>query len=289
MNDRGSISCADVDELAGLFVLDALDAADAAAVSEHLAECPQAHATFARLGAASSEMAMIVEPVDMPEPMRDRVLAAIARTPQVPDAPTHLSSGRAHPTGSMAGEPPVTSAAASRSGWRQWIARGRSGGGRERLGWMGMAAAVVAVLLVVTGIVATLERRSTESDRLGLLRDAVTAAADPGNTVAVLAGSTAAPAARGYAILPETGDGYIVVDGLPPVESGTAYQAWLIGEGDPVSAGVLDLSADGLGTLTGVARLPDTAVVALSIEELPGAQAPTSAPVVVGEIRTVEG
>ena len=66
---------------------------------------------------------------------------------------------------------------------------------------------------------------------------------------------------------------------------GTMFiQAWYIADGAPVSAGLLTLTEDGLGTLTGLEPVPGTAVVALTVEERPGVDAPTSDPVVIGEL-----
>jgi Anti-sigma-K factor rskA len=103
--------------------------------------------------------------------------------------------------------------------------------------------------------------------------------------VAVLSGSDAATGATGYAVFPDDEAGFIVVDGLPRLTGDQVYQAWFVGEGAPVSAGLIDLGSDGLGVLTGLQIVPDTAVVALSVEERPGATAPTTTPLVVGEVR----
>jgi hypothetical protein len=155
---------------------------------------------------------------------------------------------------------------------------------RPVLRWALVAVPVVAIVIVLGGL-GLWQRQVAEADRLGLLREAVAAAADPAATVAVLAGSQAAQGASGYAVFPAERDGYIVVDGLPGLAGDQVYQAWLVGAGDPVSAGLIELGGDGLGVLTGVRMLPDTAVVALSVEERPGAAAPTTTPVVVGEVR----
>jgi hypothetical protein len=50
VSDAPRLTCAEVDELAGLYVLDALEAREADAVREHLATCPHSHAGFGELG-----------------------------------------------------------------------------------------------------------------------------------------------------------------------------------------------------------------------------------------------
>jgi hypothetical protein len=182
----------------------------------------------------------------------------------------------------------LTYEASPPSWWQRLVGRGDGHAGRaERSAprWAGLAASALAVVLVAAGVVVSLQRQLSETDRLELLRSAVAAAADPATSVAPLTGSGSAAGAIGYAIFPPDGDGYVVVDGLPAVGEGLVYQVWLVGDGDPVSAGLLDLGRDGLGALTGLDPEPGTAVVALSVEERPGAAAPTTDPVVVGEVR----
>jgi hypothetical protein len=305
MTEARSLSCAEVDDLAGLFVLDALEPAERLAVEAHISGCPEAHQTFADLGAGVSAMPLAVEPRDAPAGTRDRVLAAVANTPQIPDWPVAparaaggAGAGAATASAPVAPTPTTTRPASAGAGlapeaprpswWERLAGRGDGQAGRaERRAprVAGLAASALAVVLVAAGVVVSLQRQLSETDRLQLLRSAVAAAADPATTVAPLTGSGSAAGAVGYAIFPPDGEGYVVVDGLPAVGEDLVYQVWLVGDGDPVSAGLLDLGRDGLGSLTGLDPEPGTAVVALSVEERPGAAAPTTDPVVVGEVR----
>jgi hypothetical protein len=156
------------------------------------------------------------------------------------------------------------------------------GGGGSR-GWLAAAAVALVLVLVGVGVVTTLQR-DDPSGRLALLAAAVQAAAAGDANVATLTGTGQAEGAAGYAVFPEGAPGYIVVSGLPAVPSDEAFQAWLIADETPVSAGLLTRTEDGLGTLTGLERVPGTAVVALTVEQRPGADAPTSEPVVAGEL-----
>src|SRR4029078_13032306 len=98
--------------------------------------------------------------------------------------------------------------------------------------------------------------------------------------------SGSATGATGYAVFRQGQPGYIVVSDLPSVSSDKAFQAWYIADGAPVSAGLLTLTDDGLGTLTGLEPIPGTSVVALTVEERPGVDAPKSERVGVGEPAT---
>jgi hypothetical protein len=159
------------------------------------------------------------------------------------------------------------------------------GGGSDR-GWLTAAAVALVIVLIGVSVVATLQASDKQSGRLALLADASRAAAVGDADVATLAGSGTAAGATGYAVFRDGEPGYIVVSGLPSVPSDEAFQAWYIADGAPVSAGLLTLTDDGLGTLTGLEPVPGTSVVALTVEERPGVEAPTSDPVVVGELPT---
>ena len=149
------------------------------------------------------------------------------------------------------------------------------GGGGSR-GWVAAAAIGLVLVLVGVGLVTTLQRGAEEARRVELLATAVRDAASGEANVARLTGSGSAEGAAGYAVFPEDEPGYIVVSGLPQLPSDEAFQAWYIADGVPVSAGLLDLTADGLGTLTDLEPASGTSVVALTVEPRPGGDAPTT-------------
>lgn len=290
MIDPRSMTCAEVEELAGIYVLGALEDDEAAVVAAHLADCPEAHATFAELAAAGSSLAASVEPRDTPPALRARVLETIATTPRSPaGAPQERARAEAVEEAHRQVEGPWQEPLPAPPWHQRLLERWSAGGaqGHEGLTALGVAAAAIALLFVGAGIVGSLRLATDEVARLDLLRRAVAAAAQPGTSVAVLTstGTGAAADATGYAVFPSGEDAYIVVDGLDPIGPGETYQAWLVGEGAPVSAGLLELSADGLGTLTGLRPSVEPAIVALTVEQLPGAEAPTMDPIIAGEVR----
>lgn len=270
------LTCAEVEDLAALYVIDALSVDEAAAVSAHLATCPQSHPSIAELAPLGPVLGTAAEPVDAPPELRGRVLAAIASTPQVPDPLPMAAPSLEAPTPA-----PVTPAT---DGSRPGLLERLFGGGSR--GWVAAAAVALVLVLVGAGLAATLQRGDDQGARLALLADAVQAAASGEADVATLTGSGAAAGAAGYAVFREGEPGYIVVTGLPQVPSDEAFQAWFIADGAPVSAGLLTVTDDGLGTLTGLEPIPGTAVVALTVEERPGVDAPTSDIVVDGELPT---
>ena len=62
-------------ELAGLYVLDALDPAERAQVDAHLASCAEAHDEFADVGAVAPALATLADPVGAPAALKTKVLA----------------------------------------------------------------------------------------------------------------------------------------------------------------------------------------------------------------------
>ncbi len=74
----GGMTCDAVREMAGAFVLGALDAAEDAAVREHLASCPEPHPEFAELGGVLPVLAESVPTLAPSEGLKARIMAAAA-------------------------------------------------------------------------------------------------------------------------------------------------------------------------------------------------------------------
>jgi hypothetical protein len=381
-----TITCAEADELAVLGVLDALTPEEAAPLHAHLATCPLPHDAVATSAGAAGALALSVDPIQPPAELRARVMATIARTPQVADtwdgvgndggiaiagrAPDAVAVTSTPPaaipgpvpatpaTGDAVTSPPVplrpTSVVATGS---------RVAGGRrpDRWAWVGLAAAAVLVLVLagwnlslqqqltdrssqvgvleaqvaqarqdaqdadtqVTALqqqlsdqqdqltaaldqvdrseaqVASLrdEVASTQADlvaarqtladtdaRVALAGQAVAAAADPSSALATLRSAQPGFGASGMAVFPASGQGYIMLDGLPPLEPGTTYQAWYLAGGTPTSAGLLVPGPQGLTVLGGLDPGAGTDTIALTVEPEGGVPSPTGPVVVAGQL-----
>jgi Anti-sigma-K factor rskA len=166
------LDCAEVDDLAGLFVLDALAADEAAAVLDHLATCDQPHASFAEMAAITGALATSVEPVDAPPELRARLMAAVAATPQVMDdvkvvvrddvklaatSDVKLRVVDDVRTVSTATVSPATAAPVSIDAARA-ARRGPS-----RMGWIGLAAAAAIVIAALGAWNVSLQRQVSDS------------------------------------------------------------------------------------------------------------------------------
>lgn len=265
MNATRSLSHAEVNELAGLYVLSALAPAELEAVREHLASCPQEHPDFAELGGVVPALAATIEPIEAPAALRGRVLAAIATEA--------AADGRdSKPERAPETERPA-SAAPRRFGMTSW------------LGWAAAAASVLLVAVVGAWALAVQARNVDLERRQALIAEAFEARAADNAQVATLSGTGPASGATGFAAFTPEGEGYILLGGLPPAPPGQTYQAWYIVDGNPVSAGVLNVGDDGLALLSGVSPPTGTQLIALTIERAGGAEQPTSDPIIAGNLQ----
>jgi len=280
------MSCAEADELAGLYVLDALEAAESEAVRAHLRDCDQAHQEFAELGGVVPALAELFEPVDGPAALKSRVMAAVAAA-GVPAAAAGV------PARLPSSSPAVPAAATSQAEmdarlWEPPAIEGPQPHSQPRrqssLGW-GMAAAAVMVIAVLGAWNVVLQSRAGEVEqRAQMIARAIAASTDPDAEVAVLRGTGPAQGASGFAAFPSDGDGYIVLVDLPAAPAGQTYQAWYLVDGQANSAGLLTVGSDGYAVLSGIDGREDAQQIALTIEPAGGVDTPSADPIVAGEL-----
>lgn len=273
-----TLSCADVRELAPAYALDALDASVAAAVRAHLAGHPGAHPEFGELAEIAPALAYLTDPVDPPATLKARVLAAAAATAQeapVRAAPAHVAPAAiASPRGPQPAE--------RRQGWRGLIPTRRVAVAQ----WAFAAAAVVAIVALVFANVGLQRDVSNASQFNEQMQRALSLAAAPGSRIAVIgpaagtagsSGSGVAGGPTGLAVIPASGSGVLVMQGLGASEGNGVYEAWaIVGKAAPVPIGSFVVGGDGLGWLSELAvPAGDSVVVALTREPGPGATKPT--------------
>lgn len=264
--DRTRLTCDDVRELAGLYVLDALDDSERDGVADHLAHCTSsAHEEFAELGSVVPAVASVAEPMAAPAALKARVLEAY----RAETAPVAQAATRPWAMDRLAAEAPRR---------------------QSRLpAWPGWAAAAAALLLVaVVGAWGLSARADADraNQRAADLNNAIAAMTAPGSSVAILNGSGSAEGASGFAAFPPEGGVYIVLTDVPSAPAGMAYQAWYIADGTPTSAGLMTVGSDGYVIMSDPQPVPGTEVFAVTVEPAGGSTAPTSDPIVVGELTT---
>lgn len=285
------LTCDQVRDMAEGFVLGALDPNQTHDVRDHLASCPNPHPEMDELGGAVPYLAESIEPVEPPEALKGRIMAAIdaeLRAGKRAEAAadrliSSLGAGsvvRVAPAGPVAMEPTPDSAGASDPPVNLDAARARR---RSRLGWIAAIAAAVVIAglgawnIGLSGQLSAAQQQQAAVDRV------LAIAQEPGGEAAILIpGATAGPA--GLAAVAPDGSFALAMHGLAATNGSQVYEAWVIApSGTPVPIGSFVVGSDGTGSLT-AARVPVTAglTVGLTREANPGATTPTLPMVVSG-------
>jgi hypothetical protein len=265
-------------DLAPLYVLDALDEAEMAAVREHLATCPESHAEFEELGGVVPHLLddPATELVDPPAALGERIMAAAAADLAERTGP---AAERTTP-GPVADAPaPIAFPSADERTARAERTRGRT----SPLEWAFRIAAVVVVAvligwnLLLTRQVTDLQHQANAAQQY---RTAVTEVLD----VAAQAGSQTALLApqqpggpRGIAAVASDGSVQFAMQDLAPTSGTQVYETWAILPGsNPVPLGSFQVDASGTASFTSKQGPTGPGMaVAVSREPQSGATAPT--------------
>jgi anti-sigma-K factor RskA len=267
----GGLTCDEVRDLAGSFVLGGLSADEAAAVREHLVSCPEAHDEVAELGGIVPVLAASVPVVEPPDGLKARIMAAAAadlaeRSGAVGAAPDGAAAGpvsappAAPAAGPIAFPGPAERETRRRASAATWILR--------------IAAVVAIVALGATNLVLRNQLSASQAYEQSVAQ-VLAVTAQPGSLTAILTadGGTGS----GLAAIDSAGQVTLAMQDLAPTSGNQVYEAWVIGgDGVPVplgsfavgSSGTASFAANGLPTTSGV-------VLALTLEAGPGAQTPT--------------
>ena len=246
--------------LTGAYAADALAGGERAAFERHLEACPacarevrELRATLARLGSAAAAAP--------PAALWDRVRAEAGATRQLP--PLAGWDGRPRHPGRGA------AAAARRAGRRPGPA---------------LLAAAAALLVAAVSLAAIGLGPTGRGDR-------------PEGSAGLVAAVLAAPDARRVAARPGgAGQAAVVVSRrrgqavfeasrLAPAPAGRTYQLWVVGRAGPRPAGLVEAGGRGRVTRLLDGRVTGTEQVAMTVERRGGAAQPTSAPVLVVDLR----
>jgi anti-sigma factor RsiW len=291
------LTCDDVRDRAGAFVLGALPDDEAAAVREHLATCDDAHAEIAELGGVVPYLAESLEPMEPPAELRARIMAAAAADLEqrrtslsavavpvgaaadipaaaIPAAEPAMPSAAAAPVQAPVVQAPVVPAPVVQP----------PVGERARPSWwpFGLAAtaglaAAAALAVAIIGSLATGLIRPAGDEYSTALRSVLDAASEPGSQIAVLA-SDAPDGPRGLAAVQADGTVVMAMSGLDATSGSEVYAAWMIAsaESDPVPIGEFQVGSDGVGYLPdGAGPAAAGVVLAVTREPQPSATTPT--------------
>jgi anti-sigma-K factor RskA len=236
----------DPHDLTGVYAIDAIDdTTEHARFEHHLRHCQQCASEVRGLSDTTTRMAFAATQPPPPQ-MRERVLAAISRTRQLPPSVEHHRL-RARPS---------------------WV--------RPQLAWVAAAACLVLVVALTVGLVQA-ERQLHQATTRETALAAVLAAPDAhAVTRTTSAGGTAT------VVFSRTRHALIVTSaGLPALPAGKVYQLWLLGPPQVRSAGLLPEGQNGRSAPVYVPGLVSGDQVGLTVEPAPGTSKPTTTPILV--------
>lgn len=235
---------ADVHTLAGAYAVDALPPDERAFFERHLEVCDTCAQEVVELTETAASLGRVVAETP-PAHLRDRLLADIDRTRQLPPLPSQR---------------PETSS-------QTW---------RERLRpVLAPVAAVLAVAVLGLSYVAADLNQRLRSAEQGLVAD--------GDVAAVLAAADATALdieveSGGFARFhysPSLDRAVLVTNGLPATATDEVYELWLFHDGEPVPAGVLAVDESGRASSVVEGSVTGAEMLAVTVEPAPGVPEPT--------------
>jgi anti-sigma-K factor RskA len=244
----------DVRDLAGGFVLGALDEAEATAVREHLRTCGDAHPEFDELGGVVPYLAESgdFELVEPPAALGDRIMAAAAAEPRA--EADHVAA-------------PIRIPSPSERATRR--------GGTSPLDWAFRIAAVLAIVALAGWNVLLQQDLGRAREYDTAVASVVEAAGQPGSQTVILTPAEGA-SARGIAAIRDDGSVVLALRDLAATSGSQVYETWIIvGAAAPIPVGSFTVGPGRMGTVTTEpADAPPGAIVALTLEPNAGNAAP---------------
>ncbi len=284
------MTCTELEELLGAYVLDAVTPEERAAAEAHLAQCPRCTQLLQELRAAVDFLPLIVPQVEPAPHLKGRVLAAVQA---VADASSQSTQNvpavrplRALPPRMPEQERPTTPMPTPirrrTAATQRWV--------------MPVVAAAAVLFMVLSGGLATwgvsLQHQvaSLQSNTVSLQHQVASLQSNAiMTTTYALTGTNNAPEATGEAEY-ISGKGVNVtimtVRGLPTLQDQQVYQGWVIQGKQTKSIGLLIPQADGTATINIPGNVRGNDLLAVSLEKGPTAtpNAPKGKVLAVGKI-----
>ena len=259
----------DLHTLTGAYALDALgSASEITKFNRHLSRCQSCASEVAGFREVATAMAFAAT-ADPPPEMRDQVLAAVARTRQLPpEIRTHARPRRTRGT----------------APWIPWLS-----------GAVATAAIAVAVFFGFTQAHTQNELNQARSQNQALaaaqtrVEAELTQAKEHDQALAQILGAphvtllSQRTTKGGVAVVvldAATRKLVVATSGLPALPAGKVYQLWLIGPVKIVSAGLLPTAQSGVTTPVVATGIVKGDKLGLTVEPAPGSKQPTTTPII---------
>jgi anti-sigma factor RsiW len=241
----------DLHSLSGAYALDALDSpAERERFARHLSNCPACEGEVRGLREVATALAFAAT-TEAPAEMRGRVLAAAARTRQLPP---EVRSHRAH-------------------------ARPRRA--RRQVPWVPWLSGAVAMASIAVAVFFGLSQSHTQ-DELNQARaqNQALSVVLSAPKVQVLSQVSAKGGTAIVVLAAERHELAVVTTGLPALPAGKVYQLWLISKAKTVSAGLLPQAKSGQTPAVLATGAVKGDALGLTIEPAPGSAQPSTKPIV---------
>ncbi|MGO9963482.1 MAG: anti-sigma factor domain-containing protein [Acidimicrobiales bacterium] len=231
----------EIEEMLGVYALDALDAPERQEIDDHLASCPRCRAELA----AHREVAALLgspvgeTPATAPEQVWDRIASVLQ------DVPPAL--------------PPL-----ARRGPRRSLAL-----------FVSLGAVAAGLILVVALLAAKVGNLSQQVSSLRHQAGVTSVLLDPSHRTVELTSATH-PRWRATVVISASGEGYLINPSMPPLTGSQTFQLWALSRGKVVSLGVLGSHPAGAP----IRVQPTMTVLMINAEPLGGTPVPTT-PVLV--------
>jgi anti-sigma-K factor RskA len=242
-----------VSELLAVYALDAVDADERALVERHVEECPRCRGELTEHLAVAAALGDTGAPA--PAGSWDVIAERIGR-----------------PEGSEA-VPPLDLAAIRAD-------RARTDAPRRSVAARFVAAAAVVVLVAAVGTMAwVISDQQSRLDEMETAMEGDSVMLDPDAHLVSLDDADGATYAT--AVMDDSGRAVLISSGLQALPEGRSYQLWAVGPDGPVSLGVLGPNPQlvSFGMVEG-----DATTLAITDEPAGGSPAPTSDPMVTGQM-----
>jgi len=259
------MTCDEIRDVAGAFVLGASSPAEADAVRAHLDSCEDAHAEIRELGGVLPVLNESVPVVEPAAGLKSRIMAAAAADLAAREGDEATTAASTTPGGATPVPTPFPTT--SERGARRRTSAGT---------WALRIAAVLAIVLLGGWnllLQGQVNAAKTYEQSVAAVLDV---AAQPGSTTAILT-TAGGSGGSGLAAISSSGQVTMAMQDLAPTTGSTVYTAWVIaGDGVPVPLGDFTVGTSGTGSLE-ASGAPSTSgvVLALTLEPQAGATTPT--------------
>ncbi len=240
----------DLHSLTGAYALDALEAgAESERFARHLERCSSCAGEVRGFREVATGLAFAATATPPPG-LRDQVLAAAARTRQLP------------PEVSSHARPRRVPARVPRMPWVPWLS-----------GVVATAAVVIAVLFGFSQAHTEQELNQARAQNQAI------ALVLSSPQVKLLSQSTTEGGVATVVVAADTHRLVVTTSGLPALPAGKVYQLWLIGQQKIVSAGLLPSATSGQTAPVLASGVVSGDKLGLTVEPAPGSAQPTTTPI----------